>query len=289
MKPEPFLKMFSPSSPEPQQVRARAEKKSLETLLRTSKPRHLRVMMWKKSSRSIQQTTTNRWTQCLSKKLFESTGCWQSWQWCWKMFRKLWSERLLWVKSLTRWRPHCLIIWYPMLGPRSDSCHWNHWQVGCLTYFKELNSSQIGSPAVLLQPIGSQDSSSLKLFSQARCKTTPEDTPSLSMSFHLNSRSMMKSLQVKSMRNLKMDATAGACTWRVPVGMTKNIRWPTQTQNNFSQKFHWYGSCQRDFASSQKLAFTDAPSTRFFQEQVPCQPRAIQQISVFGWSSLPEN
>ena len=135
---------------------------------------------------------------------------------------------------------------------------------------------------------GSPVSSSHKLSSQDRCRTMPESTQSPLISFRSSTRCMTKFSQMKLPKSQKMVASASVCTWKERDGTQLAIILMTPSQNNSTLTSHLSGSYRRRIASHQKLASTDAPSTKPCLEQVPCQPQDILPISASGSSFQAE-
>jgi hypothetical protein len=142
--------------------------------------------------------------------------------------------------------------------------------------------------AVLLPRTGFLVSSSLRPSSRARSKTMLVDTPSPLMSSPSSSRSMTRSNLVKSMRSLKTVATAGACIWRAPDGIIRNIVWLNRTRNSFSRRCLSCGSYPREIERLQSRVFTAALSTRYCPELVLCLRLVTRLTSACGWSSRLE-
>lgn len=119
-----------------------------------------------------------------------------------------------------------------------DSCLSNHLRVGLLTFSTEFNSCQSGLKRDHPQLSGFLDSSSLKLSSRVRCRTTPESTQSPLISYRSNTRCTTKSNQMKLLKSQKTVASATECTWRVLDGTARVTTLMIPSQSNFTPTSH---------------------------------------------------
>ena len=128
-------------------------------------------------------------------------------------------------------------------------------------------------------PSGFLVSSSLKLSSLDRCRTTRESIQLPLINFPLSTKCMMRFNQAKSLRSQRMVASVSECIWKVPDGTQRVITLMSQSQNSFIQNSHLSGSCQRRTEKCLIQGSTNAPYIRSYHVLELFLPRVIPPIS----------
>lgn len=128
---------------------------------------------------------------------------------------------------------------------------------------------------VLQLPSGFLVSSSRKLSSLDRCRTTRESILLPLISFPLSTKFMTRFNLVKSLKSQRMVASVSECTWKVQDGTQQVITLMTLSQSSFILNSHSCGSCQRRTEKRQTLASTNVLYTRSYHVQEPSRPQVI--------------
>jgi len=142
----------------------------------------------------------------------------------------------------------------------------------------------IGTNKVHHKCSGSADFSSLRLSSQALCRTRPERKGLLLTNLASNSLFMMTKSGLTSSRSPMQDALFTESISKAASGTTRITDSLTAILRSCSSSCHWCIFTQCSTEKSLSLASTTAHFTRFLAEPVPCQPQATQPTTSSWWS-----